>query len=351
MVRLHMIVMKDNVKKQDRLLEEDDIKIPLRDYLESSGAHRNGGEWSRDRVAETGAEYRTLMQELSHYLDVGDSMLPEKTPWRGLVPPTTTGLDNMSLEDRIRLLYTVNSVLGASYRPHGHRDSIATYVAAALDQPIRSNNPDYEDLVLQRAYSVFENPNTISPEEFAELRRIGERLSISQKVTDYDFYACYGLPYLIHTDVLAFQDRGRRNSSEWGGGLLYNGSLSGRTRVVEEQYKSLAPDSTAASQLAALDDFDDSLDRRTTWYESTVLFLLTCWSKIGAMLPEYPWFFDIPKFSKVSNLGLWNIPVSARKQPVKLAARGCGTETILTPMKEDVGKYFSDVDFYLRSIE
>jgi hypothetical protein len=101
---------------------------------------------------------------------------------------TFPGDEQRPLEDRIRLLYTLNSFLARGMRTDNQR--FYSYVHGALDNPY--DITDYYTAQykyhLQRSRSLFDRPQEFSPEALAELRRVADRTLQYQRIGFWNFF-------------------------------------------------------------------------------------------------------------------------------------------------------------------
>lgn len=128
-------------------------------------------------------------------------ILPEWSCRGKLVLPSTTGLEAMPFEDKVRFLYSMNTFLGVSFRPMGQDIPTKTYVHSALDNPTIDVDsiPNYERAALLRAQQLFLEPEAFSPESFAELRRVAKQSFFAQKFYEYDYFMDpAGLKDMVH---------------------------------------------------------------------------------------------------------------------------------------------------------
>lgn len=99
--------------------------------------------------------------------------------------------NKIAFEDLISLLYSTNSfgtsVWNTTY--YSNLDPLISYINGALDSQRIDYNELYENFLINRSLSLFGNGQELyRPEEFAELRRVGDRLSIFQRWADYEYH-------------------------------------------------------------------------------------------------------------------------------------------------------------------
>lgn len=263
--------------------------------------------------------FQAEMPKQSLYREI----LPEWSPYReNMVLPSTTGLESLSFEDKVRFLYSVNNFLGASFRPMALDTPIKTYAHSALDNPIISGKfrSEYEHDALLRAQQIFLDSDKFSPETFAELRRVADKTFFLQKFTEWDFFmdpigwrhALQSTAWLENVDGISQNAWGLKFVADKGLGLEYMIRANRSTRLV---------------------------DRVAFW---TIDFITTL-----ADFVFISFYNNQYRDWIVSRFSLLYQPRHELGINQSATAGGCGMSSGLDPMREDPGNYVLDLDVHM----
>ena len=218
-------------------------------------------------------------------------------------------------------------------------DPSISYVNTALDSPTLSYYPDYVEFLTSRAESLFKNSSSFTPEEFYELRRIGDRLSTFQKVVDFDYFN-----YAAQTPITSvLHHRVPADSFKPAGASYFERSRN---------YMS-GPDVAAVNCELFLNEFP--------WYYRPYFFIVGFFGKIFDTINAYVGPYT--EHRRLVGKNMWVagsvfdprspelIFNNSNRVSTKPNVSGCGTSSAFTQKREDPSQYFSDVNIYIGSLK